>query len=1161
MTAVRFITYARPVPKRKVKVSTQLSVSLGLAILLALAGIAPAEAVDPPVTIQWLTPDQVEHPAIDDPRTPGSAGLYAGYRLSRAANVTLQARNASGTVVRTLATNVSTNGGAYGSYFWDYRAGLLNSALPSGDYDLRMTATDSDGNTAVAILKVPLDRETSVPLQGVAAGQTVSGPLPVSIASKPGVSLVSARFLIGVDYAASTCAVTPTMTPDASGEIHGTIDTDDCGDYSGKAWAQFTWTDALGAEHVGYTAHVPVTVDDRTAPVVTWQTKTGYSQYLTNPDNYTVSDIGYQVDEPGGLSAATWRVVDAAGVQVASGTMLLSGPGHEVRWTGRKADGSLVPSGTYKVLARFVDRAGNAVDAAPVPVTADATVPGTLTVEPAGTNRWTAIVRVPSGVDVTDLRLERPTPGTAFTWNAATSSWRAPVDLTGTPAGTAYVQARITRTTPGRLSSTTDYLTAMTAVEVVTVPDTTPPVVTSPPLQRMWFEDPDSYTPVEAVFGIQDETYTTHDGFRIVDASGATVHTAYGDTLTWEGYVTGGQRAPGGTYQLVTTWTDAAGNSTTANATIVVEAAPPASFTVTQDAARPGWFRAVVTPRSGADVRTVSVVVGYTTYPTTYDAASGTWSAAIDGRNLAEGSHEARADITRGTPDSRTTTGYFNARAAFTVSDVAAPVVTSPAGTTSYLLSPDRYEGAGLSFGVSDASPVTGTAWVTDAAGTVVRSAWPVTQSTDGPVGVFWDGTRDDGSLLPGGTYAVHLRVADSSGNTATATPVSVILDARTPGTLLRPAAGETMRGASPVEFRPASAWADRPMRVDVCLDTTTLCAWGAALNNASADGIWRTTWPVGTIPAGTYPVRWTLYWTDASGRHHSYEAAPRTVTVDPTTVPVDLTAAAPAGLTTSVAVEASNPKSQTLTTTIDWGDGTTTGPVAASTPAGVSSRPWQHTYERAGRYVATVEVAGATTTTETTTLTAVAKPGAPGAVTATPGNQAITVSWSAPSGPVTGYEVAWLTTAGEWRLGPKLASTARRWTVTGLTNGARYAVTVRAANSAGTGAWSAPLAATPNARPPKPASISGAPRSKAALVSWTAGAVTATSGRPTSFVVQRYRPSDGTWVTVTTVGATARSALIGNLRPGAAYRFRVRARNAVGHSLPSSVVRVVPRR
>lgn len=1160
MTDVCFITYAHSVPKRKVKVSARLSASLGLAFLLAFAGLAPAEAADPPVTIQWLTPDQVEHPAIDDPRSPGNAGLHAGYQLSRSANVTLQARNGSGTVVRTLATNVSTNGGAYGSYFWDFRGGLVNSALPSGDYDLRMTATDSAGNTAVAVLRTPLDRETAIPLRGVTSGQTVSGPLPVSIAPAAGVHLISARFVIGVDYAATTCAVTPTMFPDASGEIRGTIDTADCGDYTGNAWAQFTWKDALGTEHTGYTAHVPVTVDDNTAPVVLWQTTTGPSMYLTNPDNFTSSDIAYQVDETGGLSSATWRVTDHTGLQVSSGTMLLTGPGHEVRWTGRRANGTLVPSGSYTLHARFVDRGGNATDAAAVPITVDATVPGTLAVEPAGTNRWTAVVRVTSGVDVTGLRLERPATGAAFTWDAATSTWRAPIDLTGTPAGTTYVQARITRTAPGRLQPTTDYLTATTAIQVVDTPDTTPPVVTAPPLQRMWFSDPDTYTPVETVFDVQDETYTTHAGFRIVDASGETVRTAYGDTLTWDGYVTGGQRAPGGTYRLVTTWTDAAGNSTTASATIVVEPAPPASLDVTQDTARPGWFRAVVTPRTGADVRTASLVVGYTTYPTTYDVTSGAWVAAIDGRTLAEGSHEARADITRGTPDSRTATGYFNTRATFTVSDVAAPVVTSPAGTTSYLLSPGRYEGTGLSFGVSDASPVTGTAWVTDAAGAVVRSAWPVTQSTGGPVSVSWDGTGTDGSLRPGGTYAVHLRITDASGNTATATPVSVVLDARTPGMLLRPAAGETMRGASPVEYRPASAWADRPMRVDVCLDATTRCEWGAALNNASADGIWRTTWPVGTIPAGTYPLRWTLHWVDVSGRHHSYEGAPRTVTVDPTTVPVDLTAAAPGGLTTSVAVEASNPRDQALTTTIDWGDGSTTGPVTAATPAGVSRRSWQHTYQRAGTYVATVEVEGATATTETATLTAVAPPGVPGAVTAKPGNQTITVGWAAPAtGPVTTYQVAWL------RLGARTWSThtvtgTRSLVLSGLANGAPYAVAVRAGNSAGWGAFSPARSATPDARPPRPSSVTGAPRSRAALVSWTAGTVTATQGRPTAFVVQRYRPSDGVWVAVKQVTASARSALVTNLRPGTAYRFRVRARNAVGYSPASTAVRVVPR-
>ncbi len=88
--------------------------------------------------------------------------------------------------------------------------------------------------------------------------------------------------------------------------------------------------------------------------------------------------------------------------------------------------------------------------------------------------------------------------------------------------------------------------------------------------------------------------------------------------------------------------------------------------------------------------------------------------------------------------------------------------------------------------------------------------------------------------------------------------------------------------------------------------------------------------------------------------------------------------------------------------------------------------------------------------------------PGAPTAVTATPGSGAATVQWSAPAAnggaPITSYTVT------PYADGSALAPTtvtgnppATSATVSGLTNGTSHTFTVAAANSAGTGAASAP--------------------------------------------------------------------------------------------------------
>ena len=88
------------------------------------------------------------------------------------------------------------------------------------------------------------------------------------------------------------------------------------------------------------------------------------------------------------------------------------------------------------------------------------------------------------------------------------------------------------------------------------------------------------------------------------------------------------------------------------------------------------------------------------------------------------------------------------------------------------------------------------------------------------------------------------------------------------------------------------------------------------------------------------------------------------------------------------------------------------------------------------------------------------AVPGAPTALTATPGNGSATLTFSAPSAngaPITAYTV---------RCDPGAITgggTQSPVTVTGLTNGTPYSCAMAAINSAGTGAYSVPVSVTPN--------------------------------------------------------------------------------------------------
>ena len=99
----------------------------------------------------------------------------------------------------------------------------------------------------------------------------------------------------------------------------------------------------------------------------------------------------------------------------------------------------------------------------------------------------------------------------------------------------------------------------------------------------------------------------------------------------------------------------------------------------------------------------------------------------------------------------------------------------------------------------------------------------------------------------------------------------------------------------------------------------------------------------------------------------------------------------------------------------------------------------------------------------------AVVAPTAPQSVTLTPSDDAIQVSWSAPSdnggAAITAHDVRYRAgESGDWTVIDTATTTARKYTVTGLSNGTSYQVQVRAVNSAGDGAWSSALSETPSA-------------------------------------------------------------------------------------------------
>ena len=182
-------------------------------------------------------------------------------------------------------------------------------------------------------------------------------------------------------------------------------------------------------------------------------------------------------------------------------------------------------------------------------------------------------------------------------------------------------------------------------------------------------------------------------------------------------------------------------------------------------------------------------------------------------------------------------------------------------------------------------------------------------------------------------------------------------------------------------------------------------------------------------------------------------------------------------------------------------------------------------------------------------------RPGSPTAVQATIADAQTVVSWTAPT--TGGSEIAWYTATAVDPSGAQTSCTSANattlsCTITGLTNGTLYSVTVVSVGRAASG-YSAPSTAvtvTPKAPPGAPTGVTVTPGTvaKSLIVKWSAGSLsdavtgyTATAGTGTS------APSCSTSATVLT-------CTISGLTPGV-NSVTVVAKGASGNSAPSAAV------
>ena len=189
--------------------------------------------------------------------------------------------------------------------------------------------------------------------------------------------------------------------------------------------------------------------------------------------------------------------------------------------------------------------------------------------------------------------------------------------------------------------------------------------------------------------------------------------------------------------------------------------------------------------------------------------------------------------------------------------------------------------------------------------------------------------------------------------------------------------------------------------------------------------------------------------------------------------------------------------------------------------------------------------------------------------VTLVPGDKQIEVSWNdddlrADFLRPDNYEGRYRPgTSGSWTTWRSTHTTTSK-TLTGLTNGQRYQVQVRAyyASLFGDSLWSAVVTATP-AAPAAPATVPAKPTGFTATPGDGQVALAWTNPNDASIALWQVRRKTtggyGSWTTIPSSSSTTISHTVSGLTNGTAYTFQVRARNLTGNGPPSNGASATP--
>ncbi len=422
--------------------------------------------------------------------------------------------------------------------------------------------------------------------------------------------------------------------------------------------------------------------------------------------------------------------------------------------------------------------------------------------------------------------------------------------------------------------------------------------------------------------------------------------------------------------------------------------------------------------------------------------------------------------------------------------------------------------------------------------------------STSSPLIISALSTNGTTALSNGTTYSVQLRAVNSAGTgsastSTTATPTTV------PGA---PTSVSSSPGASAIDLEWTAPTSHGGAAVsDYLIEMSTN---GGSTWTTFSDGVSIT--PSASVTGLTNGTQY-IFRVSAVNSVGTGVASSWTTSVAPRTAPGTPSNLALVPGASSVAATWTPPSNggSTITdyiieystdnsTWVTFSDGLST--VASTTISGLSNGTAY--YVR----VSAVNAAGSgSAVTSGTTSTPRTTPNAPGITSIVADDSELSVRFSAGAtsgSAITSYQYS-INGGSTW---VTASATSSPIVITGLANGTRYQVALRAVNIVGSGATSNVIASTPRTTPSAPTISSVTAGANQATVAFT---LSNNGGSPVTNY--EYRVSAGSWTPWETATTTVSPLVIGNLANGTTYDVEIRAVNAAGSGTASSTESVTP--